>query len=623
MSYIINKTDGTVLTEVVDGSIDQTTTDLTLIGKNSSTYGELFNENFIRLLENFANTAEPNHPIAGQLWFDTTENRLKVYDGNGFRVSGGTVVASSAPSGLVQGDIWIDSFRKQLYFFDGTQITLAGPPFTDQQGLTGLTIESVLDTNQLSHTIALMYVGQVLLGIFSKDEFTPATVISGYSGRIYPGWNTGTLPGTEFRTTATSARQLIAVDGSFKTAESFIPTVGDVTISGKVTLNAGIPLVLGTSQNNEIRVDTGNYAVISNITGQGHQIKIKDATGVKTAVQVTALTNRVGIFTEVPEATLDVNGDTIIRGNLTVEGTSTLINSTTVQVEDINIELAKVSVPTDTIADGGGITLRGTTSKTIIWNKDTQDIARSNWNFSENISIATGKSYKVNNIDVISATSLGNTVATAPGLRSLGNLLSLDVNNLHFAGNTISATDNNGNIILDPPGTGHISASGSKIKDVGNPLDSGDAINLGYFQQFVTGFPIGLQLDISTLSAVALTLRSQISTILNDIFPASGRPEQTVCKVYATRQTISYPSITLTQGGNGSGANIVVSQTTVNKGILQENQTVVQDIAVNPINAGNATVTYTRTVFVFKVSGTGGGAAWVYDSDVPATTLPT
>ena len=623
MSYIINKTDGTVLTEVVDGSIDQTTTDLTLIGKNSSTYGELFNENFIHLLENFANTTEPNHPIAGQLWFDTTENRLKVYDGNGFKVSGGTIVASSAPSGLVQGDIWIDSFRKQLYFYDGTQLTLAGPAHTDQQGLTGLEIESVLDTNQLSHTIALMYVGQVLLGIFSKDEFTPATAISGYSGKVYPGWNTGTLPGIEFRTTATSARQLIAADGSFKTAESFIPTVGDVTISGKVTVNSSIPLVLGTSQNNEIRVDTTNYAVTSNITGQNHQIKIKDSGGVKTAIEVRALTNRVGIFNENPAAMLDVNGDTIIRGNLTVEGTSTLINSTTVQVEDTNIELAKVSVPTDTTADGGGIILKGATDKSIVWVKDTQNVSHSNWNISENVSLATGKTYKINNIEVVSATGLGNTVASAPGLRSLGNLTSLDVNNLHFVGNTISATDNNGNIILDPPGTGHVSVSNSRITDIGSPIDSGDAVNLGYFQQYVTAFPLGLQLDISTLSNVALTLRSQISTILNDIYPASGHPDQTVCKVYATRQTISYPSITLTQGGNGSGANIVVSQITVNKGSLQENQTVVQDIAVNPINAGNATVTYTRTVFVFKVSGTGGGATWVYNSDVPATTLPT
>jgi len=622
MSYIINKTDGTVLTEVVDGSIDQTTTDLTLIGKNSSTYGELFNENFVRLLENFANTTQPNFPISGQLWFDTTENRLKVYDGSGFRVSGGTIVAASAPSGLVQGDIWIDSFRKQLFFFDGTQLTLAGPLNTDQQGLTGFEIQSVLDTNSLSHTIALLYVSQALIGIFSKDEFTPATAISGFSGRIYTGWNNSTLSGVQFRTTATNAKQLIAADGSFKTAESFIQTTGDVTVNGKFTLLSMTPLIMGTSQNNEIRIDTSNYVITSNITGQDHQIKIKDGTGIKTAIQVKALTNRVGIFTETPAATLDVAGDTIIRGNLTVEGSNTTINSTTVSVDDIAIELAKTDVPTDTFANGGGIILKGTTDHSITWNKDSGNIANSNWNFTENVSISTGKSYKVNNIDVISATGLGNTVATAPGLRSLGNLLVLDVNNLHFVGNTISVTDSNGNIILDPPGTGTVSISNSRITDLANPIGSGDAINLGYFQQQVTGFPIGLQLDISTLSAVALTLRSQIATILNDIHPASARPPTTVCKVYATRQTISYPSIPLTYGAT-AGSNIFVTSVTVNKATLQENQTVVQDIATNPINAGNATVSYVRTVFVFAVSGTGGAAAWVYQSDTPATTLPT
>ena len=66
MSYIINKTDGSVLTEIVDGTIDQVSTDLTLIGKNSSAYGELFNENFVHILENFASTSSPSKPVLGQ-----------------------------------------------------------------------------------------------------------------------------------------------------------------------------------------------------------------------------------------------------------------------------------------------------------------------------------------------------------------------------------------------------------------------------------------------------------------------------------------------------------------------------------------------------------------------------
>lgn len=620
MSYIINKTDGTVLTEVVDGTIDQTTTDLTLIGKNSSTYGEFLNENFVKLLENFASTSSPTNPIAGQLWFDTTENRLKVYDGNGFRVSGGTVVSSTVPSGLVQGDIWIDSARKQLFFYDGTQLTLAGPPYTTQQGLTGITIESVLDTNQISHTVAFLYVGQALLGLWSKDQFTPSSPIIGFSGTVFPGWNTGTLTGVEYRGTATRARELISADGSIKTAEAFITKVEDAATTGKFTILNSVPLVLGAAQNTEFRVDANNFNIVSNNSGQDFAVKSKNGASLKSALQVKALSERVGIFTENPEATLDVNGPVIVRGDLTVEGNSTFINTSNLEVEDKTIELSKIATPTNDTADGGGIILKGASDKTILWNKDVNNIANSNWNISEHVNLPSSKTFKINNIEVLSSTSLGNTVESAPGLRSLGNLFSLTVDNININDNTISSLNTNGNIVLNPNGIGYVDVSSAQVKNVANPTDANDAVNLVYFQQYVTSFPLGISLDVTGLSAVSVTLRAQISTILNDIFPASQRPAGTVCRVYTSRQTISYPSITLTSGNTG-GENINWSAVSVDKAGIQESQSVLQSIATNPIDAGNATITYERRVFTYIV-GTG-STAWEYDSDVAPTTLPT
>lgn len=118
MSYTINNTRGTVVTTVTPGTT-QVVGGITLIGKNYTGYGELIAEDFVKLLENQANTSAPSSPQTGQLWYDTSESMLKAYDGTAWdrlQVSVGT----SAPSSATAGALWLDTTSdKILKIYDG------------------------------------------------------------------------------------------------------------------------------------------------------------------------------------------------------------------------------------------------------------------------------------------------------------------------------------------------------------------------------------------------------------------------------------------------------------------------------------------------------------------------
>lgn len=120
---------------------------------------------------------------------------------------------------------------------------------------------------------------------------------------------------------------------------------------------------------------------------------------------------------------LPISGGTItsnltISGDLTVNGTTTTINSTTLSVDDKNVVLGDIASPTDTTADGGGITLKGATDKTFSWINATDS-----WTSSEDIDVASGKVYRVNGTTVLSGSGLGTGV-TSSSLTSVGTLTS-------------------------------------------------------------------------------------------------------------------------------------------------------------------------------------------------------
>lgn len=152
MAYVITKTTGERLTVVQDGTINNTT-DLTLIGRNYPNFGQIQNQNFIKLLENFSSSKSPAKPIRGQLWYDTSAKKLKVFNGTKFK--GLPIVDSSATQPVDQGtgDLWFNTEEEKLYYFDGSAYTLIGPQFSGLEAQNGIVPAQVVDTSGFTHYI--------------------------------------------------------------------------------------------------------------------------------------------------------------------------------------------------------------------------------------------------------------------------------------------------------------------------------------------------------------------------------------------------------------------------------------------------------------------------------------
>jgi hypothetical protein len=157
---------------------------------------------------------------------------------------------------------------------------------------------------------------------------------------------------------------------------------------------------------------TGTVALTSDLSGFISSA-VTSIAGTSNEIEVSASTGSVTVG--LPDD-VTIGRDLVVTRNLTVNGTTTTLNSTTISVDDKNIELGSVATPTDITADGGGITLKGATDKTINW-VDATDA----WTLSEHVDLATGKKFYINGTEVLSGTTLGSGV-TGSSLTSVGTI---------------------------------------------------------------------------------------------------------------------------------------------------------------------------------------------------------
>lgn len=174
MAYTILNTDGSILLLLADGTVDKFTTSLSLIGKNVSAYGEPLNNNFIKLMANFASSSSspPNLPLKGQLWYNTTEKRLKVYDGT-FKNINGATISTTQPVDLASGDLWFDSVNNQLKIINGNTAYLVGPVYPVSVGDNGWVLPEtkIKDTTLIARNTTLIKNYGQTLGIISPLSF--------------------------------------------------------------------------------------------------------------------------------------------------------------------------------------------------------------------------------------------------------------------------------------------------------------------------------------------------------------------------------------------------------------------------------------------------------------------
>jgi len=382
MSYNIIKTDGSKLATVEDGSVNSVACDLTLIGKNYSGYGQVVNQNLVKMLENFANIKQPARPIIGQLWYDTINKKLKVYTGAEFK--GLPIVESSQtePTNLKQGDFWYDESQRKLYYYTGAAFTLIGPQFSDLVGTSSVIPAVLKDSDGFSHYVLSHQVQSYsnpsavnIVAITSNDEFTidSSNTIAGFT-RIRRGFNIAGTNNNGISAAAASGEPLLwgtssdslrlggFVSGDYvrRNDPRFESTVFINSTDGLAIRGNNLKLFIDESTGAQLTTDLTRIGINTTVNGTLYNVLNFDTeTGIAVLPTISAgQTTSIGTATKRFDSIFANNFNGALTGN--VEGNARTATSATTWTNARTLTLAGDLSGSVSINGGSNVTLTAT-----------------------------------------------------------------------------------------------------------------------------------------------------------------------------------------------------------------------------------------------------------------------
>jgi microcystin-dependent protein len=365
MPYTVNFTDSENKTPItVFDNTSSTDTSLTFPGRNVTGYGQIIAENFLALLENFAAPTEPVNPIEGQLWYDSVNGVLMIWDNTAWKAASGIQKGPSEPPvpDSKVGELWVDTTNQQLRIFTGSRWLLVGPSESSVDGLRyGPVVERISDSDNITRFILTFYIADIPVIIFSKDSFTPKILISGFD-TIRSGVNLS-APTNSTEIEKFVGGFLPTVNGTAKNANAL--NIGGVEVaSGKFlrsdvtnTTDFGINvrnnngIILGVDGTFNLSTSSTSARIYNSAAGSSIDLQT-NRNGIPATV-LRVIDNRVGINKATPDQALDIDGNIGLTGSVIVTDptASTNLNNGSIRT------LGGVSITKNLIVgDGADIT---------------------------------------------------------------------------------------------------------------------------------------------------------------------------------------------------------------------------------------------------------------------------